>query len=197
MISTNKKITTAAATFGAALTSLYAATDLQADVVDLNVSGDIPVAFGNANSAIVDFINADIDFSQTVTIANDATYGRSIAGVSYGIGFLRLFDLSQQINSADFTNRDQSQTVTFSANAVGIQYVGFLQVDDDANTTNVGWFSVILAEDQSINIDTARFETTAGQSITIGGPASVPEPSGGALAALALGAIGLRRKRKS
>ena len=33
--------------------------------------------------------------------------------------------------------------------------------------------------------------------ITVGGTASVPEPAGGALAALALGAVGLRRKRKN
>ena len=64
-------------------------------------------------------------------------------------------------------------------------------------TLNVGWFSVNLADDLSFSIDEAQFETTAGDSITVGGAAAVPEPAGGALAALALGAVGLRRKRKS
>ena len=135
MITTNKKITTVATTFGAALTSLYAATDLQADVVDLTVSGDIPIVFGEASSAFATFVNPDIGFNQYVTLVNvpfDGTYGRSIVGNTANLGFLQIFDRGVAINSADFTIGTNSvQVVTFSADATGTQFVGFLQVDGD------------------------------------------------------------------
>ena len=61
---------------------------------------------------------------------------------------------------------------------------------------NVGWFSANLGSGGAITYLDGEFGT-AGESVTVGGTDAIPEPATfGALAALALGAAGIRRRRK-
>ena len=142
MITTSKKVTTAAATFGAALTSLYAATDLQADVVDLTISGDTPIEFNETASAFATLANAGAGFLfSSISLFNndDPASGRGIFASS-----LQFFNFGDVINAAAFTNSADLQT--FSANATGLQYLGFSKL---AQCRLV--FCVNLADDLSFS----------------------------------------------
>ncbi|MCH1505749.1 MAG: PEP-CTERM sorting domain-containing protein [Verrucomicrobiales bacterium] len=71
--------------------------------------------------------------------------------------------------------------------ATGTIYVGF-KVDG-----NVGWFSANLGGDGgAVTFNGGQFGN-AGESVTVG--VQVPEPSAFGLSLLALGAVGLRRRR--
>ena len=187
MITTSKKVTTAAATFGAALTSIYAATDLQADVVDLTITGMTPIVFNETGSAFATFATSVAGFQlASISLFNNSSTGRGIFVSSSEI--FQVFNFGDVINTAAFTNGNSIQN--FGAGATGTQYIGF------QNGGSVGWFRVDLADDLSFDIAEGQYQNTAGGSITVGGAPAVPEPAGGALAALALGSLGLRRKRK-
>ena len=185
MISTSKKLTTAAATFGAALTSLYAAPELQAEITDLT--------FGPSTVAPTGAVAAQVTLSSVNGIVGAFFHYNAASGKGgFGAGALEVLTgtFGQELFGSTFTGEGSAN---FAADSTGLVYVGFRT--GAAPTDNVGWFSIQLGGLGGDDVFTAGQFGSGGESVTIG--TAVPEPAGGALAALALGAIGLRRKRKS
>ena len=195
----------AAASFGAALTSLYSAPELNADIVDINFSPGV-VAFSNgpASAALptpVEFTNVvsgsyDIPgvANAAVGVFNDGTYGVGIfanffTGFDGGIVNLGL------AQAGDFFTSGSVAGLSFDATETGIRYIGFVAGG------SVGWFSVDLGASGDELVFTGGQFLEGGAApgepfgITVG--TAVPEPSSTGLAALALGLTGLRRRRKA
>ena len=183
---TNKKIaTTSAATFAAAFTSLYAAPELQAQATDLFFS-DTTIPAGGAvaslNLRTADTTGFDAAIG-TIGFANAAFDNRVLNVVTYLNGLA-------QVEPGILSTGNFSPTGTTNLNSLtGIQNVGFETFGGD-----VGFFTVDLGTGFGDATIIGGQVGLNGASVTV--PAAVPEPAGGALAALALGAVGLRRKRK-
>lgn len=89
------------------------------------------------------------------------------------------------LNTTNFAGN--SSSIYRTANATGTVYVGF-KVDG-----NVGWFSANLGgSGGAVTFNGGQFGN-AGESVGVG--VAVPEPSAFGLSLLALGAVGLRRRR--
>ena len=191
----------AAATFGAALTTLYSAPELNAQIININFAPDT-VAFsgGPASAAAI----TPIDFTNVVSgsygipgvngavgVFNNDTYGVSIFA-NFFTGFDGGIVGLAEVQPGDFFNGDgTAYGLNFDRAETGIRYIGFLAGG------SVGWFSVDLGD---APLDGSDLVFTGGQFLVGGGPGitvGVPEPSSAGLAALALGAIGLRRRRKA
>ena len=199
----------AATTFGAALTSLYSAPELNAQIIELTTFSPDTVAFNNVplsqstqavrvvlDQAIPVFntFNGNIFSSDPidVTVANALDAGEFSLGKSFAGGFFSEFG-SVQVGDTltdDFFNGDDFNDVNvlaFSQSATGTRYIAFVA----SGTT--GYFSVDLGGFEGDIEFTGGEFTTTGDTIVVG---QVPEPSSVGLAALALGAVGLRRRRK-
>ena len=181
----NKKITTAAATFGAALTSLYAAPELQADVNDLSFDPST-VAFGGMADAATVQLATDAGPVAAFFQFNSAG-GKAVIG-SGDVQFL-IGSFGQELSNATFVGAGDAG---FGADSTGIVFLGF-RTDNDP-TANVGWFSIDLGGTGGTDTLVEGQYGSQGENVIIG--VAIPEPTGGALAALALGALGLRRNRK-
>ena len=194
----------AAATFGAALTSLYSAPELNAQIIGINFTPDtVPFSQGPATAATI----SPVEFTNVVSgtynipgvanaavgVFNDGTYGAAIlrdffTGFNGGISQLALVQRSDF-----FTTGTTIDPISFTPTETGIRYIGFVAGG------SVGWFSIDLGDTPE---DGSDLVFTGGQFLVGGGPgitvgSAVPEPSSAGLAALALGAIGLRRRRKA
>ena len=201
----------AAASFGAALTSLYSAPELSAQIIDINFSpGSVAFSAGPASAAsITPVAFTNVIFGSYSVGANNASAGVFNNG-TYGVSFVRnslgfnndLIDFGVVQAGDFFTGSENNGTVfenniNFAPAETGVRYIGFVF------RGSVGWFSVDLGQPgdellftggQFLDFsDGAPFPDPFG--ITI--PSAVPEPSSAGLAALALGAIGLRRRRKA
>ena len=177
-----RKIASAAATFGAALTTLYAAPELQADIVDLTFTpGAIGTSTGGPQTVTINSVGGDLVgvFSQW----NDSIGKTLNTGGLTSVGTVAF---SQSLDAGTFVG---AGVIPFGVSSTGTAYVGFRAGG------NVGWFSLNLGGLLG-NITFLEGEFGAdGETVTVGG--TIPEPtSGTALAALALGAIGVRRNRK-
>ena len=165
----------AAASFGAALTTLHAAPELNADIVDLTFSPG-SVAFGVQQNIVIDqlgfgFSQWNDSVGKTLT-ADDLS---SVLSVAYG-----------DVLTSGFAG---FSTTFFSTAATGTVFVGFVAGG------NRGWFSANLGGfGNAITFLDGQFGDE-GEDVTVGGT-PVPEPSGIGLAALAVGAVALRRRRK-
>ena len=198
----------AAATFGAALTSLYSAPELNAQITGINFTPDtVPFSQGPASYALptpVEFTNVvsgtyDIPgVNAAVGVFNNGTYGVSILANFVATGFDGGIVGLAEVQPGDFFNGDGTayrlnfgDYPGFDELQTGIRYIGFVAGG------SVGWFSVDLGDTPEGGSDLVF---TGGQFLVGGGPGitvGVPEPSSAGLAALALGAIGLRRRRKA
>ncbi len=171
-----KKLATTASLFGAALASMLVAPELQADVVSLSFTpatnpynpGGLPVSI---------FINeVGANFSQW----NDSV-GRTL--IAAGLSSVTQVKLSQTLSPNTFSGN--TVQIGFTVGSSGTNYVGFRLGG------NVGWFSFSVA---GLGTDIHYLEGgygNAGENVHVG---TVPAP--GALALLALGAVGVRRNRK-
>ena len=197
----------AAASFGAALTSLYSAPELNAGIVNINFSpGTVVFSNGPASAASItpvqftNIVSGTYDIpgvaNAAVGVFNDGTYGAAIqrnffTGFNGGINSLAL------VQRSDFFSTGTTlDPISFDPTETGVRYIGFVAGG------SVGWFSVDLGDPGDPLVFTGGAFLEGGPApgepfgITVGATA-VPEPSSAGLAALALGAIGLRRRRKA
>jgi hypothetical protein len=198
----------AVTTFGAALTSLNIAPQLEAAIVDLSGNFD-PTSVSTSTSDAIDFIPdlAGPDFFQyndftssstststtrngTNTFTNTNTIGkRLLAFYPANIVGVNLKSANEIISAgSSFT-----ATLNFSSSASGTVTIGFKTAGN-----NVGWWQMDLGGYEGEVVFLAAAWNNAGGPI-LAGTLSVPEPTSAALAglaALALGASGVRRLRK-
>ena len=198
----------AAATFGAALTSLYSAPELNAQINITFAPGTVAFSSGPASAASltpVEFVNVVSGTynipgvaNAAVGVFNNSTYGVDVfadffTGFNGGIAGLALAE------AGDFFTAGTEDGLNFDETETGIRYIGFVAGG------SVGWFSIDLGanpEDGSDIVFTGGAFLEGGPApgepfgITVGA-SPVPEPSSAGLAALALGAVGLRRRRKA
>ena len=168
----------AAASFGAALTTLHAAPELNADIVDLTFSpGSVGWSLGSIQNVVIDQLG--FGFSQwNDSIGKTVSGGAlsSVLSVAYG-----------DVLTSGFSG---GGAVVFTESQTGTVFVGFV-----ANGFR-GWFSLELGGfGNPITYLDGEFGDE-GEDVTVGGTAEIPEPSGFGLAALAMGAVALRRRRK-
>ena len=179
MISTNQKFTTVAATFGAALTSLYATPELQAqgNALTFTPSSVPSIAFGSQLVSLS---------TEGGVIGNLNIYNTSSGqGVQIRDGFAIEFVNENQVLTSGFV----ASNTSIVPSGTGDFFVGF------SNNGTVGWFSVDFGGIGN-DVVLGPGQANPSGSVTVGVTA-VPEPAGGALAALALGAVCLRRRRKN
>ena len=99
---------------------------------------------------------------------------------------IALVSVGQVLDPGTFTGGGalgNGSNTTF--NGTGTQYVGF------RSGANLGWFKVSFTDMGPIVYSTGQFANN-GERLFVGG---IPEPATGALGLLALGAMGIRRKR--
>ena len=197
----------AAATFGAALTSLYSAPELNAQIININFAPDTVAFSGGPASAAsitpIDFTNVVSGTYNIPGVANAAVgvFNNSTYGVSILANFFNIFDggivALDVAQPGDFFTTATAGNLSFTASETGVRYIGFVAGG------SVGWFSVDLGDTPNDGSDLlftgGQFLVGEGLGITVGvsETVGVPEPSSAGLAALALGAIGLRRRRKA
>ena len=165
------KLARTTSVFGAALASMLVAPELQAEIVDLTFSQS-SVMFGGVgviglNEVGGIFLHYNLNFGRTMFIVA-------------GLDNIRTVGLSSILSPNTFTG---AISIPFTAGSSTTNYVGFITLGG-----NVGWFSFSVAgPGTAINYLEGRYGN-AGESVHV--------PSPGALALLALGAVGIRRKRK-
>jgi hypothetical protein len=171
-----RKIAMTAATFGAAMTSMYTAPELQADIVDITWNG------GNATTTNphlsfstlfppgfdIDQVPGTIDFYQW----ND-TYGGTGRTVNVGAGWGMLsatvVALGQSLDPATFSGVGNSVSVGIFGgtefDGSGTNYIGFRSF---ANQGNVGWFKLEYTVDGPIIYSEGEYGD-AGETVVVGG----------------------------
>ena len=194
----------AAATFGAAMTSLYSAPELNAQV---NIEFDVntidfftlpgsqnlatPVQFLNVTSGSYAIPGVD---NAAIALFNDNPYGVG-AFANFFTGFDGGIEGLAVVNAGDFfTGATTGYNVTFDQNETGIRYIGFLAGG------GVGWFSLDLGTsptDELLIVAGAFNQGVALPGITVGESVAVPEPASVGLGLLGMGLVGLRRRRKA
>ncbi len=184
MLVSKKNMVATAASFGAAMTSLYAAPELQASIVTLTFSpGSISTNTG-VNPIVIDQLGTAPAFSQW----ND-NVGKTMSAAG-NLASFTLVALSQSLVAATFSG---TVGIVFSANATGSVYIGFRDTSG-----NVGWFSLNLGGAGGAVVYQTGEWGNAGETVRVGGTAAIPEPgTATGLGLLALGAIGMRRRRRS
>ena len=186
-----RKMATVAATFGAAMTSMYAAApELRADVVGITWNGGNATAtnpFFLGSGSIVNFdidqVAGATDFGQWNDTYGDGT-GRTInVGSAFGIASATVVALGQSLDTANFFGSFVIGTTSFDGS--GSNFVGFR-----SQAGNVGWFRLDYTVGGSIVYSIGQYGS-AGESVVVG----VPEPTSTLAAFAAIGALAVRRKR--
>ena len=168
------------------MATVYTAPELSADIVGLN------------------FIPGAVNWASTTTLNSVAmgTTGGGIGGFSVwndsvgktfvfngaGLQSWRSASAGEVLKQSTFAG--DTGSLSISTSATGTVYMGFKSLDG-----NVGWFSANLGGTEGdVTFGSGQFGN-AGESVTVG--VAVPEPSAFGLSLLALGAVGLRRRRAS
>ena len=196
----------AAASFGAALTSMYSAPELCADVVDLSFTPSIVPFLTQSDSpeaVVVSGISSNGANPINVVISNRSFYGQRLRtffvgptsfGTGYGVTNIASVDPGDVFSNGFVSDKRifYSSGIFIGASVTGIETFGFL------SSGQAGFFRVDFGQEAGpITLLDGQFNI-GGSSITIPAvPTSVPEPSSVGLTALALGAVGLRRRRKA
>lgn len=179
----------AAATFGAAMSSLYVAPNLQADVVDITWNGGNATAVNAYNAgpstyAVPQGIDQVVGVATVDFVQFNDFIGRTLIGSANIQSFLIVAD-GQELGQASFAGSVAIPGTEFSGS--GSAFVGFRSFNN-----NVGWFQVSFTDFGDIVYGAGQYGTD-GENVTVGG--AIPEPSA-ALALLAVsGAAGLRRRK--
>ena len=196
----------AAASFGAALTSMYSAPELSAQVVDLSFTPSIAPFLMQSDSpeaVVVSGISSNGANPINVVISNRSFYGQRLRtffvgptsfGTGYGVTNIASVDPGDVFSNGFVSDKRifYSSGIFIGASVTGIETFGFL------SSGQAGFFRVDFGQEAGpITLLDGQFNI-GGSSITIPAvPTSVPEPSSVGLTALALGAVGLRRRRKA
>ena len=117
--------------------------------------------------------------------------GKTLNFNSPGMASWAIVSASQTLSTAGFVGT--AGNIGFTTAASGTVYVGFRTL-----AGNVGWFGMNLGGAGGAILYGAGNGSeygNAGESVRVGGTANIPEPSSASLALLALGAVGLRRRR--
>lgn len=185
-----RKIATVAVTFGAAMTSMDAAPELQADVLDItwnggNATATNPFVLGSGSQIpfnIDQLAGLMIDFAQW----ND-TFGGSgrTLNVGSGIASATVVALGQSLGTADFIGTSVLGAGS-QFDGTGSAFIGFR-----SQAGNVGCFRLDYSVQGPIVYSDGQYGS-AGESVVVG----VPEPSSTLAAIAAIGAISVRRKRR-
>lgn len=199
MVSKRKIATSAAATFGVAMASMYVAPELQADILDITWNG------GNATASNPFFNGSGVPVTQNIDQVsggsagptfdfgqwNDTFGGAGRTIVTFAGGnILSVGEVfaSDTLNPGTFSGTGAGGGTQFDG--TGSAFIGFRSVNG-----NVGWFEISFTGGGSIIYGAGEYGS-GGETLTVGGTV-VPEPtSAAALAGLALGAAAIRRRRK-
>ena len=161
----------AAATFGAALTSLYSAPELNAQLIDINFSPDTLEIYGgtyqvNSSPALINFTNVNFGSYPLLGIPNGAGVGafNDSLGVliNNATGGFSQFAL---VEPGDFFTTGTTRAIEFDASETGIRYIGFVAGG------SVGWFSIDLGDTPN---DGSDLVFTGGQFLQGGTPPGEP-----------------------
>ena len=193
----------AAASFGAALTSMYSAPELSAQVVDLTftpsiVPYDLIVTF-TAPTVVFGIPTSNGVSDITFGFFNDAI-GRTFYGPPSAVSFAAVDpgDVFSGFVPADGGGQTFTSTFfpfgifTLGTGVTGIETFGFVL------SGQAGFFRVDFGQPGGpVTFLDGQLDTSGSSSITIPEvPTAVPEPSSVGLTALALGAVGLRLRRR-
>lgn len=180
-----KKIKTTAG-FGAAMATVYTAPELSADIVGLNFTpGAVNwTSTTNLNSVAMNTTGGAIG---GFNLWNDSA-GKTFAFEGSQMQSWRSASAGEVLKQSTFAG-DTGSWSNSTTNS-GTVYMGFKSLDG-----NVGWFSANLGGTQGDVTFGSSGYGNAGESVTVG--VAVPEPSAFGLSLLALGAVGLRRRRAS
>ena len=177
---------TAALTFGAAMATMHAAPDLNASIVTIN--------FNPGSLAYSSFAGTNVSLSTsggnigTFSQWND-NIGKTLNFQTAGLSSWTLVTASQSLAASTFSGT--ATNLFFGASSSGTVYVGFRTL-----AGNVGWFAMNLGGAGGTIVWGPGEYGNSGETVHVGA-AAIPEPAGAGLALLALGAAGLRRRRKN
>lgn len=182
-----------AAGFGAAVASIYAAPELSADIVGLSFS---PSSAPWTSASTLRSIS--INSTGGAAVGGFSQWNDSIGkSFSFNGGFASwaIAAAGEVLNTSNFSGT--SSGFYFTTGATGTVYFGFRATA--ANGGGVGWFGASLGGSQGdiiYNAGNGGQYGTAGESVIVGASSAIPEPGSAGLALLALGAVGLRRRRR-
>jgi hypothetical protein len=177
----DKKIVTIG-TFGAALTAMGIAPELQADIIDLSftpATNPYVPFYGTQIPIDINEIGGAVDFSQW----ND-TFGKTMTAGVGSLSSITVVGASITIDPGTFLPGNAN--IGFGVSSSGTVYIGFRLAG------NVGWFSLNLGgQGGDIHYLDGQYGSM-GEAVHVGSGAPAP----GGLALLALRAAGVRRNRK-